>query len=826
MNKIQTFPSMRSCALPAPYHSTGQFLPVRPQGHRAARGIGRNMILSLFVLLLAVPARAGTRIDPFLRELYHAVNTLSPFNAPSVLSPALLNGPAGSSTQGVAMVDVLLKTTSPGAMKQFITSHNGSTGVSINGILTARIPLSLVPVLAEKQNLVQIVLSRKLHPLLDKSVPAVSGDLVHSGDNGALPRPYTGENVIIGIVDSGLDLTQTDMLYPDGSTKVIALWDQTTGQECTGYQINTGECKEKDTEGHGTHVTGIANSGNSIYTGMAPDAMLVIVKTDMTEADVLTAINYIFSLASQYNLPAVINISLGAQIGPHDDSTAMEQALDAFVTESTTPRAIVVAAGNDGANAIHLGMNTSPGGLYVSSFSVVTNDISPGSSIIDLWYKTAAPALSFALGVIDMSGNVLTSTSFVAPGSQLPAASLSNVNNGTPYGTATIDATNTLSGGTNENEVVLELSNGGSSSIDLTNSIGNYRYALFVNNTGPSSQSMNAWLTNENSLFDTMTSIAVPGYSTIMGDTSDTVSFPATAQYAIAVGSFATKTWSTVCGGYEYDFTDPYGTLSFFSSLGPTPDPAATGQKPNITAPGEVIVSSLSSDAALPCPYATMIAGDKKHVALAGTSMATPHVTGAIALLYDRNNGLDITGTINALETSATPEGTVPNDDWGYGKLNALNLVLSVSPTPTPTTGPSISAVNTASTSTSGAKISWSTDRLSTSHVLYWKTATPGQTVSTGTTTMTAAHMVDVSGLNSNTPYSYQVISADPYGNTSVYPTAGALTFTTQKPKSSGCMCEQSGGAFNAGDLLPSLLLLLGWLVMLRLLGKKGNALS
>ena len=801
--------------------------------------IQQKIVLVLSILLTALPAHAYTKADPLLVQLYNAVNSISPYR--SLPTPILSNNAISSSPSGDIMVNILLKTTAPDSMKRFIVSNHGTVGTSINGILTATVPLSLVPELTGKQSLLNIVLSRTLHPLLDVSVPAVQGNLVHSGDHGVLPRPYTGRNVIIGIIDTGIDLTHPDFHYPDGSTRVIALWDQTAsgtppkgyyyGNACTGYQINTGKCSEIDTVGHGTHVAGIADSINSTYTGMAPDAMLVIVKTNGDFGYVVDAIGYIFSLASQYHVPAVVNLSMGAQYGPHDNSSLTEQAIDSLVNQAPG-RAIVVAAGNDGANAIHLGLTAMTGTTYASYFSVVfVVSGSVNTAELQAWYYTTTTTnsdLAFAVGVVDPStGAIIAATPFTTPtdpSAQALSASLAN------YGYATIEGGSVpVSTTVGQNEVIVKISDNGNTAINLTNSTTSYRYVLLVQNNSPFAQPINGWFDSENALFDTMTTTPVSGYQLVKGDTSDTVAFPATARYAIAVGSFVTRNeWPTeasltqpACISLNNGvscYEPPIGSLSFFSSNGPTPYPAATGIKPNITAPGEVIVSALSTQASFPTSQTTP---DGKHLADLGTSMACPHVTGALALLFDRNDGLNITQTMTFLGSSATTDtytGTVPNNNWGDGMLNALNLVQSAGATPTPTSGPGISNVIATKIGTSNAEITWSTDGLSTSYVKYWIASHPtGTTVFSGTTTMTEEHIVDLTGLNSNTNYSYQVISVDPYGNTSVYPPAGGNSLKTSKSSSSGCMCAQSGGTLNAGDLLPMMLVLIGWLVMVGL---------
>jgi subtilisin family serine protease len=68
-------------------------------------------------------------------------------------------------------------------------------------------------------------MAEKLEPELDGAVKDIRADLVHKGEG--LPQPYTGKNVIIGIVDWGFDYTHPTFYDTTLShSRIIAAWDQ------------------------------------------------------------------------------------------------------------------------------------------------------------------------------------------------------------------------------------------------------------------------------------------------------------------------------------------------------------------------------------------------------------------------------------------------------------------------------------------------------------------------------------------------------------------------------------------------------------------------
>jgi subtilisin family serine protease len=144
----------------------------------------------------------------------------------------------------------------------------------------------------------------------------------------------------------------------------------------------------------------------------------------------------------------------------------------------------------------------------------------------------------------------------------------------------------------------------------------------------------------------------------------------------ITVGAFNTKAiWPSLSG--EQDFSDSYpiGDLAVFSSRGPTRDGR---QKPELTAPGAWICSTLSADS----PSALWLTHpDGVHTMNLGTSMAAPHVSGIIALMLAVNPQLTASQIKETLIETAVRDlftGSAPNPRWGWGKVAAEAAVAAV----------------------------------------------------------------------------------------------------------------------------------------------------
>lgn len=215
----------------------------------------------------------------------------------------------------------------------------------------------------------------------------------------------TGKGVIVGCIDSGIDYSHPDFRNPDGTTRILALWDQTIPsgtvkqpaqtenlsegmenneflQAPTGFLLGTEfdeniintalqqpteqmryqVCPSRDTSGHGTHVAGIAagngRASEGRYRGIAYESPLLIVKLGTQKenafprtSELMQAIDYCMRKAREYGMPIALNLSFGNNYGSHAGNSLLETFIDAMA--EYWKAAIVIGSGNEGAAGGH-----------------------------------------------------------------------------------------------------------------------------------------------------------------------------------------------------------------------------------------------------------------------------------------------------------------------------------------------------------------------------------------------------------------------------------------------------------------------------------------
>ncbi len=676
------------------------------------------MLVTLLALALALPARLAAQqagkpiIDPALRLLFspqtrQAATTTGRFDVLPVDAPLPLAGllAVDRDARGRPTVGLFLELADRAALDELRARASVGTIVRTaegHYLVTARAPLELADSLTQARGLVAMYAARVVRSRNDSGVKAIHADSVRQL-NGSTWIGSAGQGVIVGIYDTGIDFRHGDFLDGSGKTRLLGLWDQTApggnppgfgqtgGTYCTQTAIQQAidggaGCTTIDVAGHGTHVAGSAagdgaGAGTGTpyqYAGVAPAADLLIVKGgngSFSFDNIVNGLAWIDSMSLKLNRPAVVNLSLGGQDGPHDGSTIPEQMIDAMARPGFV---VVVAAGNEGSNGnsltahpadlIHAGRAINTGETQSYTVTIPTYTATTGKcndvQDIQLWY---AGADNLDITVTRPDGTSATGLRGAISGGDAT------------QGEIYIDNGNEGLQPNGQYQAEIQFNDCGASG--ATPAPGSWTISV-TGRSAPSGKMYHMWLSGADLGTSHASGTGGQGF-----DNRYIVGTPGTARSVVTIAAFTSRTSWKSTDGNTYHFTDAtaLGDLADFSSAGPAADGRA---KPDIAAPGTAVISSRSRNIA--SVQQALVAPDGQHWALAGTSMATPHVTGAVALLLQANhlltpdqvkNILTVNATHDAF-TSRTYGGGSPADFWGAGKLNVKAALTAMNTNP------------------------------------------------------------------------------------------------------------------------------------------------
>ncbi|MBX3671218.1 MAG: S8 family serine peptidase [Rhodocyclaceae bacterium] len=534
---------------------------------------------------------------------------------------------------------------------------------------------------------------RRMHRELNFSLKEIRATDVHTG---TLSRK--GKGVVVGIIDSGIDWRHGSFVDANGKSRILAIWDQmlpfragdTRGPNNIGVVYNQDQLTQalkgrarvrtKDVdannnrEGHGTHVAGIA-AGNGrpptcchvsqTYVGVAPEAELIVVRYDYTDDEeigenqrLIEAIDFIFGFLGSIDKPKVINISQGDNLGPHDGTSAVELAIDAHVETGDFlhhPQIVVKSAGNEGGMLRHVQGRVSGNGSLEVEFEMPKERRS--DALLDLWYDRAGTlnltvtAPGGAASTVVNHGTDLPANAAAPPFIANPAAR--------PNRQTRVSIDGTINGEHDRNNnfrITIARSRRGH--------LLHGPWKLTLANPNAADVDFHCWIergTNTPWFLPPKT----PDDGKVRASLDATLSIPGTAAQVITVANHASRTSRCDCW--------PSTGIVSSSSRGPVARGAATNHKPDIAAPGLEITSAKADAANLRgrccdcCPDACCCLYED----LTGTSMAAPHVAGAIALLLEENPRLTRADIVRHLQTTARERPAGGWDaTWGGGKLN------------------------------------------------------------------------------------------------------------------------------------------------------------
>ena len=492
------------------------------------------------------------------------------------------------------------------------------------------------------------------------------------------PLSLTGENVIIGIADSGIDYTLPAFRREDGSSRILAIWDQTIpygtgsgsqdenmadrmrrwnndsikkrgsmdvpfGTVYTQAQINEALGSEnpfmkvpsRDETGHGSAVAGAAGGrvGDEVYGG-AINAEYVIVKCRQageelrqfyyiaegaqaySETDLMLGYRFMDSYCEPFQKPLVYCLGMGSSMGPHDGTSLFSEFLNNIALQRS--RAVVVCGGNEGNQAGH--------------FS--------GSGDRDVELRSGEGVNGFTLEIWGSIPEIFAII-LVSPGGESTAV-LSSIVSGTKRINFIFENTVVY--------VEAELAEQSSGRTLMVLRFENPTPGLWrikMRNAG----SFHMWLPVKSFLGGEV--------YFLQPDPEITLTEPAYAQEVITASTYADETgafWGDSGRGFAVD-----------------------GQiKPDLSAPGVDVPVPGRAPVALPGPDGAESMGNLGSFTVTGSSMSAAITAGAVAQFLEwaivRENDVFIKGreVKSYLQRGASKEAGVeyPDRRWGYGKLN------------------------------------------------------------------------------------------------------------------------------------------------------------
>lgn len=542
----------------------------------------------------------------------------------------------------------------PGVLAAAIQEVGGRPGVVVGDIASALVPLGSLRDLEAFPGVYYVEAASQPSPANDTAVQQTGAEGLWNG-----PEALTGEGVIVGIIDSGIEWEHVDFRTPGDPrrSRILSLWDQAddTGPRPDGFHYGTEWTREQigdalsgspvrppgDESGHGTHVAATAagsGNGNPRYRGVAPGAEIVFVKWGMGSS-FLDGAAYIYGIAERLGRPAVVNYSNLSSLVPDLESEALEHLL-----QGHQGRVFVAAAGNGGSGNVDGRRHWGGGELGLGpQYTTYRSEEVPGE---DGQTESALVLLGVLLG---------DGTADIGLGLGPDELRWRSLDSLAAEGDAIVDSYSAVDGleataswAASAREGFLEFS------LEVTEGT-DIRPSWFVAARGTGV--VHLW----NPFFGT--SADQPEDSDVSDmtykplDNRYTVFWPASSPAVIAVGAYANK---------PSPLEVSTGDLLPSSSRGPS---ILGDAKPEITAPGVLTsASSTTQDG-----YQTG----------AGTSMSAPVVAGAVALYLQRFPTAALETVRADLLQGAREDshtGVVPNDDWGYGKLDAFAFVHGLPP--------------------------------------------------------------------------------------------------------------------------------------------------
>ncbi|MCL2039585.1 MAG: S8 family peptidase [Bacteroidetes bacterium] len=560
--------------------------------------------------------------------------------------------------------------------KSDIELLGGKEIVKTKSVALIQLPIKNVEELTKYAFVEKIDIVKAIKPHLDRALASSNVDKVHQGDN--LNASYTGKGVIVGVGDWGFDFRHSMFSDSNGVPRVKRAWltnkqgTPPAGMSLGRLYTDSNEIKNTlryslNTEGHGTHVLGIAagspvKAEKATYSGVAKDADIVVVELEGGDlSTVLEATTYMFRYADSVSKPISINYSLGTSSYTYhagDGESLEDIALSELLQDNPKGKIVNIAAGNEGDTKHHakvnLGNNDSffvnipfSNVVYLSGipFRGVVFDIwgeQNKSFTADLYYKNGNQQIKFASYNTDNPQTLTFMPITAGPKTYFAMGSISASLYPNKKPSICIQVGEMAPGqGRDSLYIVVKGSN---ISVDIWNSSG--------------------------------TDYRTPMSSNFVPDNNSTISHPGTVEEVICLGAYISRTG----GPYQGQNHGSINDIANFSSRGPLTNGKI---KPDITAPGIEVVSAKNNFFTGYDTYIFDKTSDNNHsfISIGGTSMSSPMVAGIVALMLEKKPDLTQKEAKEIIRITAINDQWTGNAKdnkspiWGWGKINAQAIM-------------------------------------------------------------------------------------------------------------------------------------------------------
>ncbi|MFN6340806.1 MAG: S8/S53 family peptidase [Bacteroidota bacterium] len=578
---------------------------------------------------------------------------------------------------GKYMVGTLIRVNKSLFSEQQLVTLGGKIITRIGTIYSIDVPVEQLVNVSKLSGVEYVEIGQKVSLCMDEVRKDTRANWVNSGYQ--MPLPYNGKGVIIGIVDDGFDFTHPHFKDSSGQhLRISRVWSQadTSGTAPIGFAYGTeltteAEILQAKTDleysSHGTHVAGIAAGSdygsNGKYRGIASESELVEVALDFSRNSVgiVDAFDYMCRYADNQSKPVVVNMSLALSGGSNDGTSLFESSIDSLISDK---HLLVVAAGNNFDNYnMHIEKNTVP---VVDTLRTLFQFIS--GEEVEIWSDKNA-TLSMSVSFYTSDGIKIAESPFYS--------TITNPSIQTKYAVGTDNDTITIS---ILGQHISVLNQKSSFLINANSKNFNTYYCMI--SVRSDIGNIHAWNISQTGFYNSINGTSVANAKN--GDENYTIFPPGTVKNAITVGAYTTKNSCTYLTGNTEPITyfSDSGAIAPFSKKGPC---LGGYLKPDITAPGNVVVSSVNRADTYYADsnHSVHIFNDTWYFApMNGTSMATPVIAGVVALMLEANPELTRNEIVNILKITSRQDaftGNIPGSgstQWGWGKIDAYSAVI------------------------------------------------------------------------------------------------------------------------------------------------------